>query len=307
MNGYSGVITPVVSKSCCICCISVPAQLLTCHLSCYPSHRSVPDPGSDVVPRWLGFRQSPAVLRARRGSVPGRTLLHGLGLLHCHGGHRAHFHLRRLLCSGRDRHLQWQGSGGDRGGQEPDLPPLSPDNHFLVCVWGGDEAEACSLRSTPALLLFLMRLAFEMEAAALFTTKTDFHFVSVLCVCGRNLQVPSFFSVCCLCLSDTRGAVCYCIHVQHVGATCSVNKCDYMYFVHSYDCRMMVSLIQAGLMMSLLPILVGKKKKKKEEEEENTGVFITKTQPANLDLLPFCHMWVLTQQGNHYSVRISGL
>lgn len=73
---------------------------------CFPSCRSVPDPRSDAVPCWLGFRQGPAVLRTRRGAVPRRSLLHGLGLLHRHGWHCAHLCLRCLLCSGWDRHLQ---------------------------------------------------------------------------------------------------------------------------------------------------------------------------------------------------------
>jgi len=33
------------------------------------------------------------------------------------------------------------------------------------------------------------------------------NFVFVLCLCGKNLQVPSFFLSVCLCLSATRGAV----------------------------------------------------------------------------------------------------
>lgn len=72
--------------------------------------------------------------------------------------------------------------------------------------------------------------------------------------------MPSFFSVC-FCLSATRGAVFVIVFMLNMWAprgdlsvaTCSVNKCDYIYFVHSFDRRMMVSLIQAGLMMSLLP------------------------------------------------------
>lgn len=68
--------------------------------------RSVSDPGSDVVPCWLGFWQGPALLRSRCLAIPGRALLHGLGLLHRHGWHRAHLHLRCLLGAGRDRHVQ---------------------------------------------------------------------------------------------------------------------------------------------------------------------------------------------------------
>lgn len=46
-------------------------------------------------------------------------------------------------------------------------------------------------------------------------------------------------------------------------ATCFVNKCDYIYFVHSYDRRIIFSLIQAELMMSLLPLKKKKPNKKK--------------------------------------------
>lgn len=87
--------------------------------------RSVPDSGSNAVPRWLGLRQGPAVLRPRRLPLPRRPLLHGLGLLHGHGRHRAHLCLRRLLGTGRDRHFKRQSPGGDRGGEKPHLPPLS--------------------------------------------------------------------------------------------------------------------------------------------------------------------------------------
>lgn len=65
----------------------------------------------------------------------------------------------------------------------------------------------------------------------------------------------------CLCLSATRGAVSVIVFILSMWmpcealsvTTCSVNKRDYIYFVHGYDRRMMVSWIQAGLMMSLLP------------------------------------------------------
>lgn len=56
-------------------------------------------------------------------------------------------------------------------------------------------------------------------------------------------------------------------------ATRSVNKCDYMYFVYSYNCRMMVSLILAGPMTSLLPLL---EKKKKKEKDVYLGGFVTR-------------------------------
>lgn len=118
----SGSVSDVRTEPLCRFCFNKRGQL-TLRLSAR-SLRSVSDPGSDAVPCWLGFKQGPAVLRPRRGSVPGRALLHGLGLLHRHGRHRAHLRLRRLLCSGRDRHLQRQSPGGDRGGEEPHLPPL---------------------------------------------------------------------------------------------------------------------------------------------------------------------------------------
>ena len=86
--------------------------------------RSVPDPGADAVPRGLGLGQGAAVLRPRRRAVPRRPVLHGLGLLHRHGRHRAHLPVRRILRAGRDRNLQRQGAGGDWGGEEPHLPPL---------------------------------------------------------------------------------------------------------------------------------------------------------------------------------------
>ncbi|KAF6721737.1 Lipoma HMGIC fusion partner-like 2 protein [Oryzias melastigma] len=132
--------------------------------------------GLMLYPAGWGSDKVQPVLRSRLGAVPHRPLLHGLGLLHCNGRHPAHLHLRRLLSSGRDRHVQRQSSGGDRGGQEPDLPPLRAGRD-----WDGGRGRGKS-RPTPSCCLPLKL------------------FVSVLCLCGRNLRVPSRF------YSDTGGA-----------------------------------------------------------------------------------------------------
>lgn len=158
-------------------------------------------------------------------------------------------------------------------------------------MWRGEEEE-CSgdgpITSTPARPSVLMRPACEVEAPALFTTKTDSDFVSVLCLCGRNLQVPSFFSVCVFVFLplEVLSVIVFMLTMWTPtealsAATCSVNKCDYIYFVHSYDRRIIFSLIQAELMMSLLPL--------KKNNKKNTGVFVARPQtskPGSVNRLP---------------------
>lgn len=109
-------------------------------------------------------------------------------------------------------------------------------------------------KKNTCLLSFLIRLACEMEAPALFTTKTDCLSVAVLCLCGRNLQVPSFFSVFVF-VFQQREVLCLLLYSCLTMwmprealsvATCSVNKCDYIYFVHSYDDRRIIGQLDPG-------------------------------------------------------------
>lgn len=192
----------------------------------FPSRRSVSDPGSDVVPCWLGFRQGPAVLRSRRGSVPGRTLFHGLGLLHCHGRHRTHLHLCCLLRTGRDRHLQRQGPGGDRGGEKPHLPPLKP-RYF--CPYE-EKRRRRSRRETQANNnQHLPTRGWPVNGRLLHCLPLKLTlFVSVLCLCGRNWQVPSFFLSVCLRLSATRGAVSVIVFMSSMWTTQRGFVCHHM-------------------------------------------------------------------------------
>ncbi|KAF1377811.1 hypothetical protein PFLUV_G00204610 [Perca fluviatilis] len=74
-------------------------------------------------------------------------------------------------------------------------------------------------------------------------------------------------------------------------ATCSVNKCDYIYFVHSYDDRRMIGRLDPGWADDVTLAL-------------KTLVFLSPDyNQLNLDLLTVCHVplkcidgkWISTQ------------
>lgn len=92
-----------------------------------------------------------------------------------------------------------------------------------------------------------------MEAPALFTTKTDSLFVSVLCVyVGEIYKCQVFFSVFVIQPLEVLCLLLYSCSSMWVPrealsvTTCSVNKCDYIYFVHSYDRRMKIGQLDPG-------------------------------------------------------------
>lgn len=86
----------------------------------------------------------------------------------------------------------------------------------------------------------------------------------------KSTSAKFFLSVC-LCLSATRGAVSVIVFVLTMWTpraalsvtTCPVNTCDYIYFVHSYD-RRMIGRLDPGWADDVTLAL------------KNTGVFATR-------------------------------
>lgn len=105
----------------------------------------------------------------------------------------------------------------------------------------------------------------------MFTTKTDSFFCLCFVFIWEKSTSAKFFLSVCLCLSATRGAVSVIVFVLTMWTpraalsvtTCPVNTCDYIYFVHSYD-RRMIGRLDPGWADDVTLAL------------KNTGVFATR-------------------------------
>lgn len=70
--------------------------------------------------------ESSKLLRTLRFCLQTRRLLLGLGFLHSYRWHYSDIHLRGLLSTGWNSHIQWQSSRRNRRRKKPYLPPLTP-------------------------------------------------------------------------------------------------------------------------------------------------------------------------------------
>ena len=97
-----------------------PPRLIVCSPS-----RPAADGGPHAVPCWLGFGEGDQLLRRRGPALQAGTVLARLGILRGDRRDAGELPVCCFVRAGRDRNLKRQGSGGNRGGEESDLPALS--------------------------------------------------------------------------------------------------------------------------------------------------------------------------------------